>query len=254
MSDSTLSESTVKDTTVRSAGSQRPGKQDADPRPGLPRRTGWETAAISAAATIFAACIVTYGACSIARVFEPSFVQLDNVTFNMRHIVEIVDSRHGCQVVTSKDGSLLNTGVATSQVFSSHSLDLIGCLSLRRAMIPHTISGVGRITRGEVFLSGLAQASVITTTGRCPNDMTLFHGQFPNGETAALCQLTVDIAYRMNAGPPWPESWKATGVAMPFFSSECPDGLVHHGTTEDVLWCCFGLAEVADPHPGHSVQ
>ena len=133
---------------------------------------------IGAAGSVVAACIVTWGACHVADVFQPSLVRLDNVIFNMRHIVEIVDTPQGCSVIMSNSAGVVVEG---EQHYSAHSLDLAGCRSLQRAVKQHTVSGIGRVTQGELFLSGLAQAHFLTTTGACPDAMARVAFALPNG-------------------------------------------------------------------------
>ena len=204
---------------------------------------------IGAAGSIVAACIVAWGAYHVADVFQPSFVRLENVLFNMRHIVEIVDTANGCSVIMTNSSGVVSDG---EQYFSSHALDLAGCLSLHRAVEKHTVSGIGRVTRGEIFLSGLAQAYFITMTGTCPDEMRRVPLGLSNGESTARCTGSVAFAHRLAEGPPWPESWKATGLIVPFIRGSCPEGMLSHSDHDDLLWCCFGLPTIGGPHPGHS--
>ena len=32
----------------------------------------------------------------------------------------------------------------------------------------------------------------------------------------------------------------------------CPEGMLSHSDHDDLLWCCFGLPTIGEPHPGHS--
>ena len=212
----------------------------------LPHRTvsgphdRWGPALITATGSVMAALIVTWGACHVADIFEPSLVRLSNVVLNLSHIVEIVDTSTGCNVIMS-------TGVGRV------SLDWAGCLSLRRALDKHTVSGIGRVTDGEVLLSALAQASFITATGDCPTNMERFLGEDPSGERFWLCQGSVAIALRLAEGPPWPESWKSTGLIFVLARrSSCPEGMIVHSDDGDWLSCCFGLASTGEAHAGHS--
>ena len=215
--------------------------------------TGWGSASITAVGSVAAAAIVACAAYGAARVFEPSFVRIANATFNLGHIVEIVDTPDGCGVVLSKDGATVDvTGRELS--FSSHILDFAGCQSLRRALSSNTLNRKGRLTKGDIIVSAIAQSGLVSATGRCPSDMPVTHVREVNGQVVTMCDLSVGTARRFIQGPPWPESWKSTGLLNLVAKEDCPDTLVFHSSVGDGLsWCCFGLSE-GDPHPGHSVR
>ena len=211
----------------------------------------WYNAWIGAGGSILAAFIVTSGACHVADVFEPNFVQLDNVMFNMRHIVEIVDTPNGCDVIMSNSAGVVS---GSEQYLPSHSLNFAGCRSLSRAIENHTVSGAGRVTAGELFVSGLAQAHFITTTGACPDEMAPVPLGLSKEASTGWCRGSVDFAYRLVEGPPWPESWKATGLIVSYARGSCPDGMLFHSYHDELLWCCFGLSTIGELHPGHVTE
>ena len=206
---------------------------------------------IAAVGSVVAACIIASGAYCAASVFQPSFVRLENAVFNMHHLVEILDTQSGCDVIMANSAA-----VATDheQRFA-HSLDFAGCQSLRRAVEPHTVSGIGRVTEDELFISGLAQSLLFSATGVCPDGMS---GPVPGpseGRSLSWCEPSVGFAQRLLEGPPWPESWKSTGLVALFARPSCPDALLLHSRHGDsAVGCCFGLPAVGEPHPGHAAN
>ena len=208
------------------------------------------SAVISALGSIVAACIVTLGACHVADIFEPTLVRLDNVVFNMRHIVEIASTSTGCVVVMANNDGMVVDG---QQVFSSHSLDWAACVSLYRALDNHTLDGIGRVTRGEVVFSALAQSAFVTATDTCPDDMgSPIWANFPDGSHMWVCNSSVAFARRFAEGRPWPESWKIAGLVMAIQGDYCPEGFTFHSNQGYLRWCCFGNPTSAPPHAGHS--
>ena len=205
---------------------------------------------ITAVGSVVAACIIAFGAYWAASVFQPSFVRLENAVFNMHHLVEILDTPSGCDVIMANSAAV----VTEDEQRFTHSLDFAGCQSLRRAVEPHTVSGIGRVTEEEIYISGLAQSLLFSTTGVCPDGTA---GPIPGlpdlsaGQSVSWCELSVGFVQRLLEGPPWPASWKSTGLVVLSAGTSCPDDMLLHSRYGDYVGCCFGLPAAGEPHPGH---
>lgn len=205
---------------------------------------------ITAIGSVVAACIIAAGAYRAASVFQPSFVRVENAVFNMHHLVEILDTPSGCDVIMASSAAV----VTDAEQSSARSLDFAGCQSLRRAVEAYTVSGIGRVTEEEIYISGLAQSHLFSTTDECPDGTA---GPIPGlpglnaGQSVSWCKLSVDFVQRQLEGPPWPASWKSTGLVVLSAGASCPDDMLLHSRHGNYVGCCFGLPAAGAPHPGH---
>ena len=196
---------------------------------------------ISAIGSVVGACIIASGAYWAASVFQPNFVRLENAVFNMHHLVEILDTPSGCDVIMANSAAV----VTDDEQRFTHSLDFAGCQSLRRAVEPHTVSGIGRVTEEEIIISNMAQSLLFSTTSVCPDGTA---GPIPGlpdlseAQIVSWCELSVGFGQRLLEGPPWPESWKASGLVMLSTGASCSDDMLLHSRYGDYVGLLFWTA------------